>query len=77
MPWFDGPYNILKVDPAHSTVTLHLPCSPDIFPVFHTSEVMPFIENNKALFPSRTLHSPEPVNINNNLEHYVEKILDE
>ena len=25
MPRFDGPYEILKVDPSHSTVTLHLP----------------------------------------------------
>ena len=77
MPRFDGPYEIVKVDAKHSTVTLHLPQSPDVFPVFHTSEVMPFIENDETLFPSRTLHAPEPVNVNNNLEHYIEKILDE
>ena len=77
MPRFDGPYEILKVDPNHSTVTLHLPRSPDVFPVFHTSEVMPFIENDESLFPSRTLHSPEPINVNDNLEHFVDKILDE
>lgn len=60
----------------HSTVTLDLPNSPDVFPVFHTSEVMPFIENDEKLFPSRTLHAPEPINVNDNLEHYVENILD-
>jgi hypothetical protein len=40
---------------------------------------MPFIENNETLFrvPSRTLHAPEPINVNDNLEHYVDKILDE
>ena len=78
MPRFDGPYEILKVDPKHS-VTLHLPRSPDIFPVFHTSEItgMPFIENDETLFPSRALHSPEPINVNDNLEHYIDKILDE
>ena len=77
MPRFDGPYEILKVDPLHSTVTLHLPRSPDVSSVFHTSEVMPFIENDETLFPSRSLHSPEPINVNDNLEHYIDKILDE
>jgi hypothetical protein len=77
MPQFDGPYEIIKVDPEHSTVTLNLPRSPDIFPVFRTSEIMPFIENDESLFPSRTLHAPEPINIDNNLEHYIDKIIDE
>jgi Chromo (CHRromatin Organisation MOdifier) domain len=77
MPRFDGPYEILKIDPNHSTVTLNLPRSPDVFPVFHTSEIMPFIENDETLFPSRTLHAPEPINVNDQLEHYVDKILDE
>ena len=45
MPRFDGPYEITKINPTHSTVTLNLPRSPDVFPVFHTSEIMPFIEN--------------------------------
>jgi hypothetical protein len=77
MPRFDGPYEITKVDPTHSTVTLNLPRSPDVYPVFHTSEVMPFIENDETLFPSRTLHAPEPINVDDNLEHFVDKILDE
>ena len=77
MPRFDGPYTITKIDKTHSTVTLDLPRSPDVFPVFHSSEVMPFIENDETLFPSRALHTPEPVNVNDNLEYFVEKILDE
>jgi hypothetical protein len=77
MPRFDGPYDIIHIDPTHSTVTLNLPRSPDVFPVFHTSEVMPFIENDEELFPSRTLHAPEPINVNDNLEHFIDKILDE
>ena len=77
MPRFDGPYTITKIDKAHSTVTLDLPRSPDVFPVFHTSEVMPFIENDETLFPSRAQHTPEPVNVNDNLEYFVDKILDE
>jgi hypothetical protein len=77
MPRFDGPYKITKINKGNSTVTLDLPRSPDIFPVFHTSEIMPFIENDETLFPSRALHTPEPVNVNDNLEYFVEKILDE
>lgn len=76
MPRFDGPYEISAINQKHSTVTLILPCSPDVFPVFHTSEVMPFIENDETLFPSRKLHAPEPINVNDNLEHYIEKIID-
>lgn len=77
MPRFDGPYEISGVNQKHSTVTLILPRSPDVFPVFHTSEVLPYIENDESLFPSRNLHAPEPINVNDNLEHYVDKILDE
>ena len=76
MPRFNGPYKITKIDKEHSTVTLDLPRSPDIFPIFHTSEIMPFIENDETLFPSCALHAPEPVNVNDNLEYFVEKILD-
>ena len=77
MPRFDGPHTITKIDTEHSTVTLDLPGSHNIFPVFHTSEVLPFIENDDKLFPSRALHSPEPVLVNNNLKHFVEKIINE
>lgn len=73
MPHFDGPYKIIKIDPTHSTVTLDLPQSP----VFHTSEVLPFLENDDTLFPSRALHSPEPISVNDNLEYVSEKILNE
>jgi reverse transcriptase-like protein/integrase-like protein/chromodomain-containing protein len=77
MPRFDGPHKIIKIDPEHSTVTLELPPTHNIFPVFHTSEVLPFIENDETLFPSRTLHAPEPVMVNDELEHQVDKIIDE
>ncbi|KAH8994977.1 hypothetical protein EDB92DRAFT_1848569 [Lactarius akahatsu] len=38
---------------THSTVTLHMPNAPDLFPVFHMSEVHPFKENDDRLFPQR------------------------
>src|SRR5277367_5179586 len=53
MPRFDGPYTILNTDPAHRTVTLDLPNSPNIHPTFHTSEVLPFLKNDADLYPSR------------------------
>jgi hypothetical protein len=74
---YDGPYNITKIDPIHSTVTLNIPRSHKIFPVFHTSEILPFIENNEELFPSRILHAPEPVIVNDSLEYLIDKIIDE
>jgi hypothetical protein len=48
-----------------------------VAPGFYTSEILPFIENDKVLFPSHTLHTPEPVMVNNELEHLVDKIIDE
>ena len=77
MPCYDGPYKITKIDPEHSTVTLDIPHSPRIYPVFHISEVLPFIENDESLFPSRALHEPEPVFVNNNLEYVIDRIINE
>jgi hypothetical protein len=56
MPHFDGPYKITATDEKHSTVTLDLPGQPTLFPVFHTSEVKPFKENDDVLFPMHALH---------------------
>ena len=77
MPRYNGPYKIIKINADNSTVTLDLPDTNNIFPVFHTSEILPVIKNNETLFPSHVLHPPEPVNVNNNLKHFVEKIVDE
>jgi len=52
MPRFNGPYTIIDLDEDHSTVTLDLPNSPNVHPTFHTSEVLPFVESDTALFPS-------------------------
>ena len=51
MPRYDGLYRIMATDEHHSTVMLDLPEKPHIFPVFHTSEVQPFTENDAQLFP--------------------------
>jgi hypothetical protein len=77
MPRFDGPYKIIETDEKHSTVTLDLPEHSTLFPVFHTSEIKPFKENDNSLFPTRTLHPPDPVAIDGHREYFVDKIVDE
>ena len=51
MPCYDGPYQVIATDETHSTVTIDLPNNPLMFPVFHTSELKQFTENNDSLFP--------------------------
>lgn len=77
MPRFDGPYAITATDEKHSTVTLDLPNKSGYFPVFHTSEVKPFKENDHTLFPTRALHPPNPISIDGTQEFFVDKIVDE
>ena len=61
MPRYNGLYTITNVDEEHSTVTLDLPNSPNIFSVFHTLEILPFTESDISLFPSRHLEEPLPI----------------
>ena len=77
MPRFDGPYLITATNKNHSTVTLHLPNSPHAFPVFHTSEIFPFKENDDDLFPQRALHPPAPIIRDGEQEFFIDKIVDE
>jgi hypothetical protein len=77
MPHFDGPYVIIATDEAHSTVTLDLPDNPRTFPVFHTSEVRLFTENDDNLFPDRVLHPPNPIVVDGQKEFFIDKIVDE
>jgi chromodomain-containing protein len=77
MPRFDGPYVITGTNPKHSTVSLDLPHKPNQFPVFHTSELRPFNENDSQLFAKRALNPPELVIINGEREFFIDKIVDE
>jgi chromodomain-containing protein len=77
MPRFDGPFTVKDTDERHSTVTLDLPNLPNLFPVFHTSEIRLFSENNNSLFPSRSLVPPDPITINGYEEFFIDKIVDE
>ena len=77
MPRYDGPYMIIDIDKDHSTVTLDLLNSPNIFPVFHTSEVLPYTESDTSLFPSRHLEEPPPIiTPDGHEEYFIDKILD-
>ena len=76
MPRFDGPFVIKNTDEKHSTVTLDLPNQPNIFPIFHTSKIRPFSENNDSLFPSRALIPPNPLIIKGQQEFFIDKIVD-
>jgi hypothetical protein len=77
MPRFDGPFTIKNTDEHHSTVTLDLPTRPNIFPIFHTSEVKPFLENDDSLFPSRALIPRDPITIDGQQEFFIDKIVDQ
>jgi hypothetical protein len=74
---YDGPYHILNTDEAHSTVTLDMPHKPNLFPIFHTSEIHPFQENDDTLFPQRALRPPAPIVIDEQKKFFIEKIVDE
>ena len=58
MPRFDGPYRVTATDENHSTVTLKLPEHSSRFPIFHTSKVKLFKENDNNLFPACALPPP-------------------
>jgi hypothetical protein len=77
MPHFDRPYDVTKVNHDHSTVILHLPNHPCIFPTFHMSQVIPFTKNDDSLFPSRELEHPPPIMIDDEEEFFIDHILDE
>jgi hypothetical protein len=77
MPCFDGLYAIIAMNPDKSTIMINLPNALHLFPVFHTSEVWPFKENDNQLFKECALHPPELVIINGEQEFFIEKIVDE
>jgi hypothetical protein len=74
---FNGPYIITDSTPDSSTVTIDLPNHPDMFPTFHASQVWPFVENDKGLFPGRELDKPPLVYVGEEEEYFVDRILDE
>ncbi len=72
---FDSPFPIVAVDKEHSMVTLDLPNSANFYPVFHTSDILPFTENDNDLYPACTLHKPDPVLVDGEEQHIVDHIV--
>jgi hypothetical protein len=78
MPRFDSPFLIVAINENNSTVTLDLPATSKCHPILHTSQVLPFVENNASLFPSHEFSKPPPI-IDGavNEEYLVRDIIDE
>ena len=78
MPRYDGPYMIIETDDEHLTVTLDLPNTPNAFPTYHSSIVLPYVKNNATLFPGREFSRPSPIMTEDSKEeYYVCDIVDE
>jgi hypothetical protein len=75
---FDGPYVIIGVHKERSTLMLDMAAQPGVFPVFHTSEVEPYIKNDASLFPNRQLPCPRPITTEHGKEEWeIDEIIDE
>jgi hypothetical protein len=61
MPRFDSPFRILDANQSNLTVRLKLPENSKTHPVFHTSQVLLYKENDTILFPSREFSKPLPI----------------
>lgn len=75
MPRFDGPYTITEVHAKASTYTLDMPNSPNIYPVFHSSELLPYHLSDAELFPSREFARPAPIITDDGPEWTIEDIV--
>jgi hypothetical protein len=77
-PCWDGPFTVTNAFPETSSYTLHLPNSPNVYPMFHASLLKWFNDNNASLFPSCEKERPGPVMTNDSLEEYhIGKIINE
>ncbi|KAJ7060418.1 hypothetical protein C8F01DRAFT_941115, partial [Mycena amicta] len=73
----DGPFEVVEVYDECSTVKLDLKGHPLVHPVFHMSEVEPFVENDASLFPGRVLAQPPAiVSPEGQEEFFVDRIID-
>lgn len=78
MPCFDGPFHITAINEQKFTITLDLPPHSKQHPTFHTSQVLPYKENDTLLFPSCEFMWPPPItNETGNEEFFVWDIIDE
>ncbi|KAJ3561996.1 hypothetical protein NP233_g9849 [Leucocoprinus birnbaumii] len=82
-PRFDGPYEIIGTDEAHSTVTLDIPGPANKCRTFHTSQVKRFIDplpddqmERAPTVDKRLDIEPKPIMTRSGPEHVIERILE-
>lgn len=75
-PCFDSSYTITNVSCEHSTVTINMPNDLNVFPIFHASQVLPFVENEWGLFPKWEMAQLPPMIINNQKVFLIDHIID-
>ncbi|KIM73479.1 hypothetical protein PILCRDRAFT_24752, partial [Piloderma croceum F 1598] len=64
-------YNIIDVHAETLNYTLKLPNSSNTYPMYHASELKPFLANDAVLFPGRELSQLQPIITSNGLEKYL------
>ena len=76
-PCYDSLYDIIDTHLTTSNYTLKLPNSPNTYPMYHASELKPFVPNDTSLFPSSKLSQPKPILTSDGLEEFlVQDIID-
>ena len=76
-PRWDGPYEIIDAFPETSTYRLALPPGDKAHPVFHSSKLKIYHENDPEKYAHRELPRPDPIDIDGGQEWVVEAIVDE
>lgn len=74
---WDGPYEILEAFTDTSTYRLALPPADKAHPIFHSSKLKPYIENNDMVYQRREPPRPDPLDVDGEKEWVVEAITDE
>ena len=77
MPQYNRPYIVMSMAPNILMIIVYMPNNPNTFPTFHRLKALPFVENNKNLFPSQEQECPDPVMIEGQDEYYMDIILEE
>lgn len=74
---WDGPYEVVEALPESSNYRLALPPSDKAHPVFHTSKLKRYTENDATLYANREPPRPGLIDVDGEKEWVVEAITDE